>query len=59
VVVDVTGRLLGLNTARLGEGFYLALPADAARATRTLEVQLVRGADELTVQVSFPEPPGE
>jgi serine protease Do len=28
-VVDVTGRLVGLNTARLGEGFYLALPADA------------------------------
>ena len=28
-VVDETGRLVGLNTARLGEGFYLALPADA------------------------------
>jgi len=28
-VVDEHGRLVGLNTARLGEGFYLALPADA------------------------------
>ena len=28
-VVDASGRLLGLNTNRLGDGFYLALPADA------------------------------
>ncbi len=28
-VVDEAGHLVGLNTARLGEGFYLALPADA------------------------------
>ena len=28
-VVDGAGRLLGVNTNRLGEGFYLALPADA------------------------------
>ncbi|MGA3031247.1 MAG: trypsin-like peptidase domain-containing protein [Candidatus Limnocylindrales bacterium] len=28
-IVDGEGRLLGLNTQRLGEGFYLALPADA------------------------------
>lgn len=28
-VVDESGRLAGLNTARLGDGFYLALPADA------------------------------
>lgn len=27
-VVDATGRLVGLNTNRLGDGFYLALPAD-------------------------------
>jgi serine protease Do len=27
-VVDEKGRLVGLNTNRLGEGFYLALPAD-------------------------------
>ncbi|MGH2704770.1 MAG: S1C family serine protease [Actinomycetota bacterium] len=27
-VVDAGGRLLGLNTNRLGEGFYLAIPAN-------------------------------
>jgi serine protease Do len=144
VIVDTAGRFVGLNTARLGDGFYLALPADdslrarvdglargesvarlvlgvglapadvatklrrsvglpertgllvraieesspaasagmlvgdllvaaggsplttlddlhgaldAARATRQLEVQLVRGSDELTVQVTFSEAP--
>jgi S1-C subfamily serine protease len=33
-VLDRTGRLLGLNTARLPDGFYLALPADAALRER-------------------------
>ena len=27
-ILDAEGRLLGLNTQRVGEGFYLALPAD-------------------------------
>src|SRR6188472_2968490 len=29
-VLDVQGQLLGINTNRLGEGFYLAIPADEA-----------------------------
>jgi serine protease Do len=29
-VADAQGRLLGVNTNRLGEGFYLAIPADQA-----------------------------
>jgi serine protease Do len=29
-LLDLEGRLVGLNTNRIGEGFYLALPADAA-----------------------------
>jgi serine protease Do len=33
-LVDARGRLLGLNTNRIGEGFYLALPADAALRDR-------------------------
>ena len=33
-LLDAEGRLLGLNTNRLGEGFYLALPADAALRAR-------------------------
>jgi serine protease Do len=33
-VVDTTGRLLGINTNRLGDGFYLALPAGPELRTR-------------------------
>jgi serine protease Do len=33
-VLDADGRLLALNTNRVGEGFYLALPADAALQAR-------------------------
>ena len=29
-VLDAEGRLLAINTSRLGEGFYLAIPADEA-----------------------------
>jgi serine protease Do len=40
-VVDTEGRLLGINTNRTGEGFYLAIPADAALRERV--VALGRG----------------
>jgi serine protease Do len=33
-IVNADGRLLGLNTNRLGEGFYLAIPADQTLRTR-------------------------
>jgi serine protease Do len=33
-IVDAAGKLLGINTNRLGEGFYLALPADTALRER-------------------------
>jgi serine protease Do len=33
-ILDAESRLLGLNTQRLGEGFYLALPADAELKAR-------------------------
>jgi S1-C subfamily serine protease len=33
-IVDADGKLLGLNTNRLGEGFYLAIPADASLRER-------------------------
>jgi serine protease Do len=33
-VVDADGRLLGINTNRLGEGFYLAIPANAELRTK-------------------------
>jgi serine protease Do len=40
-IVDTDGRLLGVNTNRVGGGFYLALPADAALRSRV--EQLGRG----------------
>jgi S1-C subfamily serine protease len=33
-ILDAEGRFLGLNTNRLGEGFYLAQPADAGLRAR-------------------------
>ena len=33
-VLDADGQLLGINTNRLGEGFYLAIPADQALRDR-------------------------
>ncbi len=33
-VVDVLGRLVGVDTHRVGDGFYLALPADEELRTR-------------------------
>jgi serine protease Do len=33
-IVNGAGELLGINTNRLGEGFYLALPADASLRAR-------------------------
>jgi serine protease Do len=33
-VIDGSGRLLGINTNRLGEGFYLAIPADETLRSR-------------------------
>ena len=33
-LLDAEGSLVGLNTNRVGEGFYLALPADAALKAR-------------------------
>ncbi len=33
-LLDADGHLIGLNTNRIGEGFYLALPADSALRAR-------------------------
>ncbi len=38
-LVDAGGKLLGLNTNRLGGGFYLALPADESLRTRVAALQ--------------------
>jgi serine protease Do len=38
-LVDGSGRLVGLNTNRLGGGFYLALPADESLKARVASLQ--------------------
>jgi serine protease Do len=38
-LVDASGKLVGINTNRLGGGFYLALPADEALRTRVAALQ--------------------
>jgi serine protease Do len=72
-LVDAEGRLVGLNTHRLGEGFYLALPADADLRqrvdalvagrhlrSRRLGVVIVPGphAAKLRQRVGLPAAPG-
>ena len=44
-LVDRDGRLIGLNTNRVGDGFYLALPADAALKNRIAALQRGESAE--------------
>src|ERR671914_697221 len=46
-VVDTAGRLLGIDTNRLGDGFYLALPADRA-GLRTGDLLVEAGGRPVT-----------
>ncbi len=48
-IVDAEGRFAGLNTNRLGEGFYLALPADADLRARV--ERLTRGENPRRVRL--------
>lgn len=48
-VVDQEGRFAGLNTNRLGEGFYLAIPADADLRARV--DRLTRGENPRRVRL--------
>jgi S1-C subfamily serine protease len=50
-VLDAEGRLLGINTNRLGEGFYLAIPAD--EALRTQADGLARGESSAPPQLGI------
>jgi serine protease Do len=44
-LVDRDGRLLGLNTNRVGDGFYLALPADTSLKNRIAALQRGESAE--------------
>ena len=55
-VLDAAGQLLGINTNRLGEGFYLAIPADAALRGRA--GALARGESPPSPQLGVAIAPG-
>jgi serine protease Do len=55
-VLDAGGRLLGINTNRLGEGFYLAIPADEALRGRV--DTLARGESVQPPQLGIAIAPG-
>jgi serine protease Do len=50
-IVNAEGQLLGLNTNRLGEGFYLAIPADQTLRTRV--DALTRGESKGSVRLGI------
>jgi len=55
-VLDAGGHLLGINTNRLGEGFYLAIPADEALRGRT--DALARGESAVSPRLGVTIAPG-
>ena len=55
-VVDATGALVGINTNRVGDGFYLALPADAELKARI--DGLARGESRHTPRLGVGLAPG-
>jgi serine protease Do len=55
-ILDAEGRVLGLNTQRLGEGFYLALPADADLKARI--DALTRGESTVRPRLGIAVAPG-
>jgi len=55
-VLDVQGQLLGINTNRLGEGFYLAIPADETLRGRV--GALARGESVRRPQLGITITPG-
>ena len=55
-VLDAAGQLLGINTNRLGEGFYLAIPADEALRRRV--DALARGESVRRPQLGVTITPG-
>src|SRR5215469_8625723 len=55
-VLDASGQLLGINTNRLGEGFYLAIPADGALRSRA--DALARGESAVSPRLGVTIAPG-
>jgi serine protease Do len=55
-IVDAAGRLVGINTNRIGDGFYLAVPADAVLRERV--ASLGRGESPSSPRLGVAVAPG-
>jgi serine protease Do len=55
-VVDASGALLGINTHRLGEGFYLTVPADDALRARVDALAAGRAPSQRQLGVALAPP---
>jgi serine protease Do len=55
-VVDGDGRLLGINTHRLGDGFYLAVPAGAELRSRVESLARGEGKSRVRLGVGLAHP---
>jgi serine protease Do len=55
-IVDDAGRLLGINTNRVGDGFYLAIPADSELKTRVDALTRGESPDRRSLGVALAPP---
>jgi serine protease Do len=56
VLVNAEGRLVGINTHRLGDGFYLALPGDARIKERVAKLIAGESPRDLRLGVALARP---
>jgi serine protease Do len=55
-LLDRAGRLVGINTHRLGEGFYLALPGDASTKAKIVRLAAGQSADDRRLGIALARP---
>ena len=55
-LLDRSGRLVGINTHRLGEGFYLALPGDASTKAKIVRLAAGQSVDDRRLGIALARP---
>jgi serine protease Do len=55
-LLDRSGRLVGINTHRLGDGFYLALPGDASTKAKIVRLCAGHSADDRRLGIALARP---
>ena len=55
-LLDRSGRLIGINTHRLGEGFYLALPGDASTKAKIVRLAEGHSPDDRRLGIALARP---